>query len=329
MLRAPGATGPSIRFMLKRFGQALITLLLLSVFLFVAVTVLPGDPGRRILGPFADPRAVAQLNAELGTDRPLLVQYGVWLGGVLTGNLGESYAFRRPVADMLGPSLVNSAKLAILAFIMVIPLSIAGGVIAAINRDKLLDRFISISGITATAIPEFVWAVCLLAIFGLWLDILPVTARAPQGADFLTEVKYLLLPASCLMFVLFGYIARMTRTATIESLDADYTRTAVLKGISRWTLIRRHVLRNSLLPTISVVAISSGYLVGGLVAVELIFNYSGVGRLVFLGAQHKDIPIVQSTVLVIGAVYLATTFVADVLYVLLNPRIRLRSNDAG
>lgn len=310
------------RFLLTRFALALVTLWLLSLIVFTAAQVLPGDVGRRILGPFADQRAVDALNEELGTNRSIFVQYGDWISGVVTGDLGESYAFRRPVAEMLGPALENSAKLALVAFLIVVPLGILGGVVAALKEGGFRDRLISVSGLSATAIPEFVWAVVLIVILAVWLDVLPVTAQAPAGASLLTELWYLLLPAFCLVFVLFGYISRMARAGTIESLDADYTRTAFLKGLPRRTVIRRHVLRNSLLPTIAVVATQVGYLIGGLVVIELIFGYQGIGQLLFRAAQQKDFPLLQSATLLIGATYLAATLVADVLYSVLNPRIR-------
>jgi peptide/nickel transport system permease protein len=227
------------------------------------------------------------------------------------------------VSDIVGPALENSAKLAVLAFIIVVPLGILGGVIAALNEGRFRDRFISVGGLSATVVPEFVWAVVLILVFALWLDFLPVTAQAPSGAGIFTEVKYLLLPALCLVFILFGYIARMARAGTIEALDADFTRTAILKGLPRRTVLGRHVLRNSLLPTIAVIATQTGYLISGLVVIELIFNYQGIGQVIFRAAQQKDFPLLQSAVLLVGIVYLAATLVADILYSLLNPRIRL------
>ena len=316
------------RFLLKRLGLALVTLLLLSVIIFVAAQLLPGDVGRAILGPFADQRAVDELNQELGTNRPIIVQYLDWMRGVLTGDLGDSYAFNRPVEDLLWPALEKSAKLVMLAFLIVVPIGIFGGVAAALKEGRFRDRVISIGGLSATAIPEFVWAVVMIMIFGLWLDVLPVTAQAPAGAGFFTQVEYLLLPALCLVFVLFGYIARMARAGTIEALDADYTRTAFLKGLPRRTVIRRHVLRNSLLPTIAVVATQVGYLIGGLVAIELIFNYNGIGQLIFRAAQKRDFPLLESAVLVVGIVYLVATLLADLLYSVVNPRIRLTASES-
>ncbi len=313
------------RFLLRRLVLGIITLLILSVFIFVVASILPGDVARKILGPFADPEAVANLNRELGTDRSVLVQYLDWIGGMLTGDLGESYAFNRPVGEMIGPALGNSAVLALLAFALVVPLGIVGGVLAALGEGTFRDRLISLGGLSAATVPEFVWAVLLIVVLALTLGLFPTTASAPPGTGPVGELRYLLLPALCLVFVLFGYIARMARAGTIEALDADYTRTAILKGLSRSAVIRRHVLRNALLPTIAVMASQAGYLLGGLVAIEVIFNYQGLGQLLFRAAQQTDLPLLQSAVLVIGIVYLVATLLADIAYSLLNPRVRLGS----
>jgi peptide/nickel transport system permease protein len=309
-------------FLLRRLGLAVLTLILLSIIVFVGTHVLPGDVGRRILGPFADARAVAQLNKELGTDRPLIAQYGSWVGGLLTGNLGTSLAFQQSVSSLLFPALGNSLKLALVAFVIVVPLGILGGIAAALNRDKLFDRALTIVGLSSVAVPEFATGIVLILIFAVNLKWLPVTAQAPDGSGPLTQLRYLILPAIPLVFVLFGYIARITRSGMIEALEADYTRTATLKGLSRSTVIRRHVVRNALLPTIAVVATQVGYLIGGLVAIEVLFNYQGIGHLLFISAQKKDFPVVQACVIIVGIVYLVATLVADIVYSLLNPRIR-------
>ena len=285
--------------------------------------ILPGDVARRMLGSTADPNTVRVLNEELGLNRNPFVRYGDWISGIAQGDLGESYSQRRPVSDIVPNALLNSAKLAVVAFLLVVPLAIFGGALAALKEGRFSDRFISIGGLSAAVMPEFVWAAFLIVVFALWLDVLPVTAQAPAGASIVTEVKYLLLPALCLVFVLFGYIARMARAGTIEALDADYTRTAILKGLPRRTVLRRHVLRNSLLPTIAVIATQTGYLIGGLVVIELIFNYQGIGQVLYRAAQQKDFPLLQSAVLVVGIVYLLATLLADLLYSLINPRIRL------
>jgi peptide/nickel transport system permease protein len=313
------------RYILRRVLLAIVTLFLLSLIVFISAQVLPGDVARNILGPFADQRSVDQLNERLGTDRSVFVQYWDWITGVFTGDMGESLAFRRPVEDVIGPALVNSAKLALLAFLIVVPLAVIGGVYAALREGSFRDRLVSIGGLSATAIPDFVWAVLLILIFALTLGIFPSTATAPPGSGFFEEVWYLILPSLCLVFVLFGYIARMARAGTVEALDADYTRTAMIKGLPQRTVVRRHVLRNSLLPTIAVVATQIGYLFGGLVVIELIFNYNGLGQTLVEAAQQNDFPLLQSAVLIIGIVYLVATLVADILYSVLNPRVRLGS----
>lgn len=311
------------RFLIRRVAFAVISLWLLSVLVFVAAHVLPGNVGRRILGAFASPQAVASLNRQLGVNRPLPVQYWSWLAGALHLDFGQSLAYRQPVSTLLGPALLNSLELAAVAFVIVVPLAIAGGVVAALNRGRPLDRIITVTGLSATVVPEFVSGIVLILLLGIVIRLFPVTATPPPGSGALTQLYYLILPAMPLVLVLFGYIARIARAGMIEALDADYTRTAYLKGLSARTVIWRHVLRNALLPTIAVIATQTGYLIGGLVVIETIFNYHGIGQLLFTAAQKKDFPVLQAAVMVIGVVYLAATLIADIAYSLLNPRIRL------
>jgi peptide/nickel transport system permease protein len=294
---------------------------------FFGAQVLPGNVGRSILGPLADKASVDALNARLGVDRPLVVQYADWISSFFRGDLGESLVFGRPVGGLVWDAMQNSVKLAAVAFVIVVPLAIAGGVIAALNEGGFRDRFITVTGLSATVVPEFVSGILVILVFGLWLNLLPITAQAPPGGGVFTQIKYLILPSLPLVFVLFGYIARMARAGTIEALEADYTRTAILKGLPRRTVIRRHVLRNALLPTIAVVATQTGYLIGGLVVIETLFNYQGIGRLIFQAATQKDFPLLESGVLVIGIVYLVATLLADLAYSLLNPRIRYASTE--
>jgi peptide/nickel transport system permease protein len=310
-------------YILRRLGLALVTLWLLSLIIFFAGQVLPGDPGRAILGNLATPGAVANLDHQLGVDRGLLVQYWSWITGILHGNLGKSYQFQSPVWPFVKAALINSIKLAALAFVIVVPLGILGGVIAALNVGRGTDRAISLTGGSATTVPEFVSGIVLIVIFGVWLKVLPVTAAAGAGASVGSQFKHLILPAIPLVLVLFGYIARMARAGTIEALDSDYARTAILKGLPRSVVIRRHILRNSLLPTITVIATQTGYLIGGLVIVETLFNYQGIGNLIYSAAKSKDFPMLEAGVLIIGLVYMVATLIADILYTLLNPRLRL------
>lgn len=300
-----------------------MTLFLLSIMVFFGGQVLPGNVGRAILGPFADQQAVEALNRSLGLDRPYIVQYWDWISKFVQGDMGTSYVFRAPVAPFVVDALGNSLKLALVAFILVVPLGILGGVVAALKSGRLLDRIISLGGLSATVLPEFVTGIVLILIFGVWLRWLPVAATWPEGAGFATQLYHLILPSLPLFLVLFGYIARMTRAGMIEALDSDYTRTAVLKGLPWSTVIRRHVLRNALLPTITVIATQTGYLIGGLVVVETLFRYQGIGSLIFTAARGKDFPVLEAGILTIGIVFAVATLAADLAYSLLNPRIRL------
>ncbi len=313
-----------LRFVLKRVGLALVTLWILSVIVFLAAQVLPGDPGRSILGNLAAPSAVRALDHQLGVDKPVLSQYWTWISHFVQGHPGTSYQYQSAIGPMLTGALGRSLKLAVLAFIIVVPLGILGGVVAALNVGRPLDRIISTFGLSATTVPEFVSGIILILAFGIGLSLLPISATAPPGAGFLTQLKYLIMPAIPLTLILFGYISRMARAGTIEGLESDYARTATLKGLPRGVMIRRHVLRNSLLPTITVVATQTGYLIGGLVIVETLFRYQGIGSLIYNAATHKDFPMLEASVLTIGIVYMVATLVADILFALLNPRIRLR-----
>ena len=309
-------------FLLRRLGLMLLTLLLLSLIVFFAGQVLPGDPGRAILGPLAAPAAVRSLDAQLGVNRPLVIRYVTWLGGLLHGDLGMSYAYRTAVAPFVGSALVNSVKLAILAFVIVVPLGIAGGVVAALRAGRLTDRIISVTGLTLATVPEFVSGIVVIVVFAVTLKVLPVTAAAGPGASAWQQLRHLILPAIPLILVLFGYFARMARAGTIDALASDYTRTAVLKGLPERTVLLRHVLRNSLLPTITVIATQTGYLIGGLVVVETLFNYQGIGGLIYKAAEAKDFPMLEGGVLTVGVVYAVATLAADLLLIALSPQLR-------
>jgi peptide/nickel transport system permease protein len=312
-------------FVLKRVALALVTLWVLSVMVFVAAQVLPGDPAQAILGPLAAPSAVNALRHELGLDQPVTTQYWHWISHFVQGDPGTSHQYQSAIGPILTSALGNSLKLAALAFVIVVPLSIFAGVVAALNVGRPIDRVISVVGLSGTTVPEFVSGIILILIFGIGLSVLPISASAPPGSDFFTQIKYLILPAIPLTLILFGYIMRMARAGTVEALESDYARTATLKGLPRGRVIRRHVLPNSLLPTITVIATQTGYLIGGLVVVETLFRYQGIGLLVAQAATNNDFPMLEAGVLTIGIVYMVVTLLADVTYSLLNPRIRLRA----
>jgi peptide/nickel transport system permease protein len=310
------------KFVLKRIGLALVTLFIVTTAIFFMTHILPGNAAERILGPFAERENVIALEKKLGLDKPVYVQYAKWLGEALSGDLGESVQFRSPVSDLLLPALGYSFRLAAMAFLIVVPLSILGGVIAAINRGKTVDRVITVGGLSAAVIPEFVWAVLLVFVLGVKLKWLPVTAFPGENASFFDVIRHLLMPSMALILVLFGYISRIARAGVIEAMDSDYSRTAVLKGLSKRRTIKRHVLRNALLPTIAVIASQVPYLVGGLVAVEIVFNYRGFGSLLLKAVQYRDYPVLQAAVLIVGLVIVTMQLLADILFALLNPRIK-------
>jgi peptide/nickel transport system permease protein len=315
-------------YLAKRIALALVTLWILSLIVFYAGQVLPGDPGRAILGNLAAESSVRILDHQLGVDRPVLVQYWAWFTGLLHGNLGRSSQYHlAPVEPFIRAALANSFKLAALAFIIVVPLGILGGVLAALSYGRTTDRVISVAGLSFATVPEFVSGIVVIIIFGVALKLLPVSAAAGPGASPLSQLDHLILPAIPLILILFGYIARMARAGTIEALNSDYARTATLKGLKRSVVIRRHVLRNALLPTITVIATQTGYLIGGLVVVETLFNYQGIGNLIYKAAGTHDFAMLEAGVLLIGVVYLVATLIADVLATVLNPRLRLGNSE--
>jgi peptide/nickel transport system permease protein len=220
--------------------------------------------------------------------------------------------------------LRNSIILGGFALLLIVPFSIGLGVLAALNYGKAIDRIITITGLSVIALPEFVSGVILIVVFAVQLKWLPASSSVPN-ADPVDVFRQLLLPSIPLMLVLFGYISRMARAGTVVSLESNYARTAVLKGLPRRVIIWRHILRNSLLPTISVVSVQTGYLVGGLVVIEKLFNYQGIGLLVFDSAQGHDLPMLEAAVLMVALLYMVANLIADVLYAALNPRVRLAS----
>jgi peptide/nickel transport system permease protein len=313
------------RYLLKRIGLSLVTLLLISFAVFAVAQVLPGDVGRTILGPYATNGQVRALDHQMGVDRPIPMQYWNWITGFIRGNWGQSYLLSTPVRPMVVQRLLNSAYLAAFALLLILPISIGLGVVAALKEGKAADRIITITGLSLIALPEFVVGILLLVLFAVQLGWFPVSSSVPS-LNPVDIVRQLLLPSIPLMLVLFGYISRMARAGTVVVLKSNYARTAVLKGLPRRTVIGRHVLRNSLLPTIAVVSVQIGYLIGALVVTETVFNYPGIGLLVLDSAIGHDLPMLEATMLLIAIIYMVSNLIADTLLAVLNPRIRLASD---
>src|SRR5665647_1972468 len=297
------------RLILRRLLLMVPTLLLVSLLIFMLSEILPGDVARTILGQYATPEQVEALNTKMGADKPIVERYAAWLSHFVTGNWGTS-----PITD-----------LKVAALVVIIPLSILLGVVAGLRKDGLLDRIITICTLSLTVIPEFVSGVILLVIFAVTLKWLPVQALAPAGSSIPTRFYYLILPAIPLMFTELGYIARMARVGTVEVLARPYICTAVLKGLPRRRVIFGHVLRNAMVPTVTVIGSQIGWLVGGLVVVETLFGYLGLGKLLVDAARTHDVLVLEAGVLVVAVIYMLSNLTADVIVALLDPRARQRA----
>lgn len=310
-------------YILRRLGFILLTMLLASIIIFAATQLLPGDVAQVVLGQFATPEAVANLREELGLNRPIYVQYVDWLTHFVVGDWGDSMVSHQPVRPMVMSRLRNSAMLAALALVFYVPLGILLGLIAALNREKLLDQGIAGLSMAFVGLPEFVSGLLLISIFALRLGVLPANSSIDPDSTFVEALPYLILPAIAVSLTSLGYVARMTRASTIDVLRTDYVRAADLKGLPRRTVLGKHVLRNALLPTITVVAMGIGFLIGGLIVTETVFGYPGLGRLLIYGIQRRDLILIQACSMVVVAVFAFSNLAADLLYGVLNPRIRV------
>ncbi len=313
-----------ITFIIRRLGFVFVSLFVCSLLIFVATQILPGDVATHILGRYATPEALRNLRHELGLDRPALVQYLSWLGDFLRGDWGTSLSTGSPVLGLVMQRLRNSAMLALVSLAMYVPLGILLGVIAALRRNKLSDQIISITSLAFIGLPEFVTGVVLISVFALQLRVLPASSAIPPNAGFLQALPRLILPGITVSLVSLAYVTRMTRSSTVEVLETDYVRTAYLKGMPPAKVLFVHVLRNALLPTITIVAIGIGWLIGGLIVTESLFSYPGLGRLLLFGIQRQDLPLMQATTMLIVLVFSLTNLIADILYAYLNPRIHYR-----
>lgn len=313
--------------MLRLVGRRLLlmvpTLILASMLIFALAEVLPGDVGRSILGPYATQEQVDLLNERLGVNRPIYERYADWAGGFVTGDWGESLLYKDAVLPLVMRALGNSLLLATFALVLIVPTSIAVGVFAGLRRDSFVDRIIVVSTLSMTVIPEFVSGVILLYVFAVWLKWLPSFAMPPSGSPFVSRFYYLILPAIPLMFLELGYIARMARAGTVQVLGMPYIRTAVLKGLPRSRVIFSHVLRNAMVPTVTVIGSQVGWLIGGLVVVEVLFAYPGIGNLMVDAAKRNDIPLLEAAVLMVAVLYMISNLIADVVVALLSPRVRM------
>lgn len=312
-----------MRIFFRRFGFLVLTILLTSVIVFAITQLLPGDIARVILGREAGEAAIQGLREELGLNDPILVQYGKWLANFVGGNWGQSFSTRTDVFTLVTDRLRNSLMLAGVILVISIPLAVALGVIAGLHEEKAADHVISVGTLSFVGLPEFITGLLLIEIFAHRLGLFPANSSIRVDAGLLEALPMLILPAVTAALVLLAYVARLTRTGVIEEMKKPYVRTAELKGLPKHTVTFRHVLRNALMPTVTVIAISFGWMLSGLIVIENVFNYPGLGKLLVFAIERRDIPLLQAITMITVLGFLLANLAADLVYTRLNPRIRL------
>jgi peptide/nickel transport system permease protein len=309
-------------------GRALsiaLVLVLISLIVFTAIHVLPGSAATLILGEYATPASLRALEKDMGLDRPLAVQYADWIGGVLTGDWGYSLAMKQPVTTIVELRLENSAVLAVATLAAVVVIGIPLGAMAAVRRGRWLDLVILTGSYLGISVPEFVTGMVLIfVVAGPRLRWLPTGDYVPLVVGVRPWLAHLVLPVTTLTLILLAHVVRQTRSGLVDALASPYVRTARLKGATERRIVLRHALRNGLLPTVTVIALDLGYLMGGIVVVEEVFAYPGIGRLIVYAIQNRDVPLLQVSILIVAATYALANFGADLLYAWLDPRIRYR-----
>ena len=313
------------RYVLRRLALAVLTVWLASLGIFLAVHALPGDVATQILGRDATPQAVAAMRTELGLNKPLWQRYGDWLGGALHGDFGTSLVTHQPVADELALRVRNTLLIAALAIVLGIVLALVCGVVAGLTRDRWPDMLISTLSLAGMSMPEFVIATLLALAFAVAIPIFPAVVTAGPDATVAELLPALWLPACALSVVMAAYIIRMLRTSVIDTMSSEFVATARLRGLAPACVVLRHALPSALLPTVNVVAMNIAWLLGGVVVVESVFNYPGLGVLTVDAVHNRDLPVLQAIALLGAATYALLNLAADVVAMLLNPRLRRRA----
>jgi peptide/nickel transport system permease protein len=310
------------RLIIRRLALGILTIWAASVVIFVATEILPGEVAQAVLGQSATPQAVENIRKELDLDRPAYMRYVGWLGGVLSGDLGNSLANRRPIGDVIGQRLANTLFLASVAAVIAVPLAILLGLLAALYRETLFDKAISTATLAAISMPEFLIGYLLIFLVAVKIPLFPSLARIHEGMGFWQRLYAVALPAFTLTAVVVAHMMRMTRAAVINVLSSPFVEMAELKGVPRAAIIFRHALPNALSPIINVVVLNLAYLVVGVIVVEVVFVYPGMGQLMVDGVAKRDVPLVQACGLIFAVTYVGLNLLADVLSIVSNPRLR-------
>lgn len=305
-----------------RLAMVVLVLVAVSILVFAITSVLPGNVAYLILGQFAPPEQVKALEIKLGLNDPIYAQYLRWAGRFATGDFGESMLMSRPVAPLVTEAILRSLTLASISFVLIAAIGVTLGVVAALRHNKPLDHGISVGTYLGIAVPEFFWSIVVILIFASWLGWLPSSGYEPLSTGVWNWAQHLIAPVMTLVFGHLAHVSRLTRSSMIEVLQSPYVTAARAKGLPERRVVVRHALRNALLPTITVLALDVGRLMGGIVVIETVFAYPGLGRLIVFSIQSRDIPTLQAAILVVAAIYALANLAADLLYAFLNPKIR-------
>lgn len=310
-------------FMLKRLAAMIPTLLIMSLIVFLIIYLIPGDPARVMLGDGADEQSINELRAQMGLDTPWLQQYFYWITSALSGNLGESYFLGKSVTSAIAEYLQPTLALSILALVFSILIAIPLGIRAAMNRGGLADKLLTVYSLLGITVPGFLLSLFLVLLFAVHLKWLPVTGYVPLQSGLIPFLRHLLLPSLSIAILMSSLIARMVRASVLEVMNHGYIRTARAKGVGQRRLVYKHILRNALIPVITVIGGTFGTLLAGAAVIETIFNIPGIGQLLVHSVERRDYAVIQGVVLFIVAVYVAVNLMVDVLYAAIDPRVRL------
>ena len=311
-----------LRLIARRLLLSVLTLLIVSLVIFAGVELLPGDLATAFLGREATPTRLVSLRAELGLDKPATERYLNWLGNIFQGDLGMSLARNKPIGELIGLRMRNTLLLGLTAGLIGLPLALVLGIIAGLTRDRVPDLWISTISLIFMTLPEFVTATLLILLFAIAWPIFPAVTIVPPDSPIKELLPNIALPVITLTFVMVAHNLRMVRTNVIDVMTSEYIQMATLKGVPRARVVLRHALPNALLPTINLVALYVAWLVGGVVIIEQVFNYPGIGTLMIQAVHDRDIPLVQAIVLVIAGAYVVLNMGADLLVMMLDPRLR-------
>lgn len=321
-LRRWSSAHPLAAMILQRLVLSALLLIAVSMVLFLGVEALPGDFAQTYLGQSATPQAVENIRREFGLDQPAAQRYLAWFGGALQGDLGTSWASRNAITEQIGRRLGNTLFLAFFAALVSVPLAIGLGMLSVLYRDRLGDRLVNVLSLAAISLPEFFVSYVLIFVFAIQLGWVTFPSTVYEGMPFAQRVEAILLPAGTLVLVVLAHMLRMTRAAILGVMEAPYIETAELKGLSRWRTIARHAAPNAVAPIINVVALNLAYLVVGVVVVEVVFVYPGLGQYMVDAVTVRDMPVVQACGLLFASIYILLNMAADILAIVANPRLR-------